>query len=331
MPTRAMTHVDSILTNMSIKYGNDEGNYIAHRAFPHVDVKKQSDIYSVYSKADFLRVMVQKAVPGKKAAVLDYDIDVSNKYFCQLFDGAFKLPDVKKANYDSPLEADRGAVKFLTEQFYLKREIDFMNAAFVTGVWATEHVGVASGATGTQFVQFDASSAAMIKPIRKRINTAEIANGGRRVNRLVFGEAVWRTAQDHDDFLQRVQYSGSSATPADVTEKAVAEILKVDEVLVSRAVQNTAAKSASASMSRMAGNHVLLLTVTNAPSTEEPSAGYTFGFSPFDMVKNGKVAINSYYDRARKSTFFEGEMAFDHRIVASDFGLLMLNAVSASA
>lgn len=323
MPIRSQIHVNSLLTTMSIKYANDAKNFIAHRAFPGIDVQKQSDIYPVFSKADFLRLGMNPRVPGEQPKFEDFEIDVSNTYYCKGWDAACKLTDEEKANWDNVLDSDKSKVRFLEEKARIRKEYQFVASAMTTGVWGADHAGVASGATGTEFVQFDATGAVLISVVRDRLNTFQEQSGGRECNTMIVGEDVWNCWIDHSEMIARLPSTSLQV----VQEQDVAKVFGVPNLYRAGAVYNTSAQGATASYSRMAPKSVLLLHVTSAPSLDEPSAGYEFRWAPVDQMKNGAVGIDKYYSRERKADIYESIVYFDFKITASDLGLYMYDAV----
>ena len=48
-------HFDQLLTNISVAWMQDAGNFMASKVFPTVPVAKASDKYNVYPKGAFLR------------------------------------------------------------------------------------------------------------------------------------------------------------------------------------------------------------------------------------------------------------------------------------
>ena len=51
-PTLNDSHVDAILTNISVAYMQKQENFIAEKVFPNIPVDKKSDKYFVYTKND---------------------------------------------------------------------------------------------------------------------------------------------------------------------------------------------------------------------------------------------------------------------------------------
>ena len=73
-------------------------------------------------------------------------------------------------------------------------------------------------------------------------------------------------------------------------------------------------------------NAFLLAYATNAPSIDEPSAGYIFSW---DMLENGQILpiLNYPGEPGTHSEFIEGLMASDMKKTADDLGMFFADAV----
>src|SRR5882672_8642060 len=67
-PVLQDVHVASALTNIAVAYIQDEANYIADQVFPQVPVQHQTDVYFVWSKADFFRDEAQLRADATESA-----------------------------------------------------------------------------------------------------------------------------------------------------------------------------------------------------------------------------------------------------------------------
>ena len=85
MPTRQQVHIDRALTNISVAYMQDASNFIADKVFPIIPVQKQSDLYFIYRREDFLRDEAQERAVGTESAGGNYNIDKSEPYFCRVY------------------------------------------------------------------------------------------------------------------------------------------------------------------------------------------------------------------------------------------------------
>ena len=83
-PTSTDVHVDAILTNMSVAYMQEAYAFVAARAFPTVNVNKQTDKYFTYSQADFFRDQVQRRADGTESAGTGYSLSTAT-YACDVY------------------------------------------------------------------------------------------------------------------------------------------------------------------------------------------------------------------------------------------------------
>lgn len=324
-PSRSDVHVDRPLTNISVAFMQKATNFIADRAFPVVPVGKQSDKYFTYDRGMFNRDEMQLRAPGTASAGATYKLS-TDSYSAEVWALHFNIADQVRANADTPLTPDREATEFLTTKGLIRKEKAWAAAHFVTGAWTTEREGVASGPTGTQFVQWDVSTSTPIEDVRAGA-TSMGALTGFRPNRMVIGREVYDSLLDHPDIVGRID-RGQTAGTAIVMRQNLAALFELDEILVMDAIENTATEGATNVHAYIGGKHALLLYAAPSPGIMIPSAGYTFSWTGF----LGAGALGTRMKRIRmeelESDRVEIEMAFDQKKVAADLGMFFLNAVS---
>jgi hypothetical protein len=315
LPTVADVHVDSLRTEMSVMYIQDEDSFVAQAGAPLLTVDKQSDKYAVWSKADYMRRQMRKIADGDPAPKMGFAVDTSNTFYCHTYGGKKFLSDRQRANYDTPLKADQASVKFVTQQGLIERDTAFAAAAWTTGVWGTDK---------TPTTEWDATNGDPIGDIRVGIRTIKRSTG-RKPNTLIMGADVWDTIQDHADFTDRIKYTREAV----VTEDLVARVFGLKNVRVADAVYNSAGAGATATMAEIFDpDDALLLYVADSPSHDEPSALYTFSWAEFDGIKGtGAAAIKTWREDDPDGEFFRGMMSFDVKVVASDCGYFFRTAV----
>ncbi len=149
-------------------------------------------------------------------------------------------------------------------------------------------------------------------------------NTGIRPNTLVLGsEFVFDALVDHPDIVDRIKYSGGvgNTTPAMVNEQTLAQLFKVDRVIVGNAVENTALEGATNSHSFIGGKTALLTYAAPNPGIMVPSAGYCFSWQNYLNAGNEfGIASRSFYMRKEAATRVEGEIAMDMKLVSSALG-----------
>lgn len=319
MPTRAETHVDKMLTNISVKYLQDTANFVADKVFPSVPVVKQSDRYFKYLKEDWFRDDAEKRAIGTESAGGDYGIDNTPTYFCEKYAFHKDVYEEDRTNSDAPLAPDEDAVEFVSGKILLNKENKWAKTYFKTGVWAQEITGVASTPTSTNRIKWsDYTSSDPIKDISDTAtNMAELT--GSRPNTLTLGRRVYDALRQHPDILDRIKFTQKGVITLDL----LAELFDVQRILVCNSIQNTAKKGQTAVMDFIMGDHALLTFSTPTPKLKTATAGYTF-------VWTGLMGANALGGRINRipvpllgigTERIEAELAYDMKVVASDMGI----------
>lgn len=313
-PTASDVHVDAILTNISIAYRQSEMNYIATQVFPLVPVDKQSDKYFVFTKNDWFRDQAQKRAPGTESAGSGYGLSTST-YYADVFALHKDIDDQIRANSDNPLDPDRNATQWLTQQMLIRQDRQFMTDAFTTGVWGTD---LTPANLWDNYTTSD--------PITD-IETAKgtiLANTGFLPNTLVLQYNVFRYLKHHPDLVDRIKYTSAKT----ITPEVLGAIFEIPRVLVSQAVYASNNEGETAAYAFTAGKHAGLFYVNPSPALEMPSAGYTIAWKGV----SGNLGLPSAVSRFRmpqlKADRVEIEAAFDNKIVATDLGYMLASVIS---
>lgn len=329
-PVQSDLHVNVPLTNVSVAWMQDKATFIADKVFPRVPVSKQSDLYWKYTKSDWRRTDVQKRAPGTESAGAGWKND-TGQYFAEVYAIHKDLDDQTRSNADSYWNLDKDATLFVTNQLLLKRDLDWNNAYFKTGVWGTDYTGVAAAPTGNQFLQWnDAASDPIVQ--FQNLQTGFILQSGRKANTLVLGADTITQLKNHPDIIDRIKYTQKGVVSTDL----LASLFDVEKVLVSYASYTGVAEQAdgrsqdtAATYSFMSNSKSALLCYTpSSPSLMTPAAGYIFTW-------NGYLAGNSYGIRMKNFRMehiaadrIEGEMTYDMKVIAPEMGIYLANAVA---
>jgi hypothetical protein len=330
-PTRGDVHVNAPLTNISIAYIQNSRNFIADRFFPNIPVSKQSDRYYTYDRGDFNRDEMKRRAPGTESAGGGYALDNTPTYYCPVWAYHKDVDDQVRANSDSVLGPDRDATIFVSQKALIRRERSFAANALVTGVWTNEKTGVNSDVNAaTEFLIWNDANSDPITDIRTAKRTV-LELTGFEPNKLALGKAVYDALVDHPDLVDRVKYGQTPGAPAEVNASSLAQLFDLDEVLVSKAIHNSAAKNATESSAFISGNHALLAYVAPNPGIMIPSAGYTFSWNGWMGASSMGHRIKRFRMEHLESDRVEAQMAFDHNIVAADCGYFFENAADFDA
>jgi hypothetical protein len=324
LPTPRAVHVDSALTNISIAYLQRADHFAARQVFPNVAVEKQSDVYFEFDRGDFNRDEAGKRAPNAESAGGGYRLDSTASYFADVWAYHHDVPDQVLANADAAVPQMRAATELVMHKLLIRQEAEFASTYLTGGVWDNDFDGVASSAGSGEVIQWsDGSNSDPIGDIRGA-KTTILRNTGFVPNTLVLGSPdVLDALVDHPDIVDRVKYSGGvgNTSPAMVNEQTLASLFNIDRVIVSRAIENTAAEGASDSHSFIGGKTALLCYSAPNPGIMVPTAGYMFSWRNYLGAANDMgVATRSFRLEEKRCERVEGEIALDMKLVSSAMG-----------
>ena len=329
-PTQSDVHVNRPLTNVAIAYLQSSMDFVADRVFPAVPVSKQTDLYRIYPRDFWMRSEMRLRAPGTRAATVGYELSTT-PYRCDVFALAHPIPDQVRANADADVMLDKNGTNLLMQQGLLKKEIDFVTDFFDTGKWTNELAGVASAPVpGTSFLQWSDANSTPIEDISdaKRYVRSQT---GMEANKLTMGRKVFDDLKNHPDVVDRIKHGGQhgASSPAKVNLNTLSMLFEVDEILIMNAVRNTAAEGQTGAYSFIGGNHALLTHTPASPSTEVPSAGYTFGWTGLLGADARAGRMLRWRDEPIHSDVIEAELAYDQKQTADELGYFFYGAVAA--
>lgn len=323
MPTMQNAHIDRALTNTSVAYMQDANMFIADKVFPIVPVKRQSDVFYVYNKGDFMRDEAQVRGAASESAGGDYGVEASDPYYCRKHAFHKDVTPEERTNYDEPLDADTDATDFVSQKMLIRREMEWATKFFKAGVWGREISGAEAVAEGA-VVYWNQPTSDPIKDITEA-SVQMASETGYKPNTLVLSPFVFNALKNHEDILDRIKYTQKGIVTADL----LATLFEVERVFVAWAVVNSAAKGAADNVGFIMGKHALLCYSNPRPALKKPSAGYIFAWTglegsgaygnrivrlPMDMLGLGTERI-------------EGEIAFDAKQICKDLGVFFKDIV----
>ena len=319
------------LTNMAMAYYQNPSNYFAKAIFPTCPVALSSDNYYVFSKEDLLRDgWRRKPAYGKVDPVVVGES--TETYACQVDQiimgiDQIRQTDLTRRQGPTIMQPNQQRVKTIAEQANIHQDRLFAQNYFKAGAWKNELEGVDSTAPSTgQFIKFSNANSDPIEFIDKE-KTSMNQQTGRMPNRLGLGINVFNALKVHPGILERVKYGGTTANPASVTENVLAQLFGVEKIVVLKSIMNSAGLGEDENMQYIGDpNAFLLAYATNAPSIEEPSAGYIF---TWDMLSNGQMLPILKYpgEISTHTEYVEGLMATDMHKTSDDLARFYKTAV----
>lgn len=325
-PTRSDVHVNRPLTNISIAYIQRAQDFIADKVFPIVPVMKQSDRYFVYDKAYWFSTLAQKRADATESAGSGFNIDNTPTYFCDVWAVHKDVGDQIRANSDQPLDMDRDATLFVTQQMLLRREIQFAYKYMTTGIW--------TGYSGGDFQPnvngkgyWDSATSNPMADVDFLKQTIK-SQTGFLPNTLIVANDVFFALRNNPTVLDRIKYTQRGV----VSEELLASLFGVEKFLVASVVNNagyetTPPSLSSASLGYLMVNNFLLVYANPAPSILQPSGGYVFSWQGLFGAGAQGNRISQFRMEQLKADRIEGEMSFDMKLVGADLGVYGLNVL----
>lgn len=318
-PGLGTVHVNRPLTNISVAYLQTADMFIASKVFPRVPVPNKSDQYYTYPKEYWHRSEARKRAPGTESAGSGWSQSTAT-FDCDVIAVHKDIDDQIARNADAPLDLERDATQWVTHQLLIKQEVDWVGTFFAASTWT----GSTTGADITVGSTWDVDSSTPIEDVSAQ-TIAITKNTGRKPNTLVIGPEVLDALRHHPDILDRIKYTQRGV----VTVELLAALFDVERVLVPYAVQNTAAEgAASATMAYLYGKNALLVYTPSSPGLLTPAGGYTFTWTGYLGNSPSGMAITRWYEQRLKATRVEGEMVYDHKVVAADVGAYFASCVA---
>jgi hypothetical protein len=327
-PTRSDVHVNRPLTNISIAYIQRAQDFIADKVFPIVPVMKQSDRYFVYDQGYWFQTAAQKRAPSTESAGSGFDLDNTPTYFCDVWAVHKDVDDQTRANADQPLDLDRDATLYVTQQMLLRREIQFAASYMTTGIWS----GFQVSGSPTDFQPntngkgyWDSSTSNPMADI-DFLKQAIKSQTGFLPNTLIVSNDVFFALRNNASVLDRIKYTQRGV----VSEELLANLFGVEKFLVSSVVQNTAQETAppnTGTYSYLSSNNFLLVYANPAPSILQPSGGYVFSWQGLFGAGAQGNRIMTFRMEQLKSDRIEGEMSFAMKLIGANLGVYGLNVL----
>jgi len=330
LPGSSDLHVNRPLTNVSVAWMQGQRDFIANQVFPRVPVQKRSDLFWKYSKSDWRRTDAKKRAPGTESVGVGWN-QTTDQYYCDVYAVHKDIEDQVRANADSNWNLDSDATRFLTNQLLLRRDLDWANAYFRTGVWATEYTGVAANPGANQFLHWDLAASDPLTD-QTGFGTDFRLDTGYDFAGMVVGADVWKALKNHPAILDRIKFTQKGV----ITKDLVASFFDVPKLLVAYASQSVGpqindavAQDANAQQQWLVDpKSVLLYYAPSAPSLLTPSAGYTFTWTGYSGGNREGLSMSQFRMQHLKSDRLEGEMTYDMKVVSPDCGVFLKNVVS---
>jgi hypothetical protein len=312
MPEAKQMHVDSVLSNFSVQYRNED--MIWRDVMPEVKVNKRSDLYWKYSKENAYRIFDDKIGPKSMANEIDFAVSTDNY---SVKDHALSdwVTQEEIDNADSPLAPESDANDFLNQCLDVAQEQRVAALVFAAGTYP---VGNKVQLSGTS--QWSGAADNPIKDVQDAIEGCFV-----RANTLVFGIDAWLVFRRLPEILDAVKaIAGTSLAGGLATPDAVANLFEVDRVLIGRSRYISTKEGQTATFARLWGKHAAALHIkSGANGIRSITFGKTF-------VETQRMTMRSFDEKRglKGAHYLKTGWNSDEKIVASDLGYFIQDAVA---
>ena len=318
-PLAGDVHVNKPLTNFAQRFLQNAATFIGTRAFPNVPVAKQSDLYYVFDKEDFMRDEAEERADGTESAGGSFSLS-TDPYFCRVWAFHKDLSDRQRDNQDDQVKLEQSATAFVMGKMLLKREVQFVQKLFTAAVW-NAHTPVN--------VDWSDAASGPIKDIRDGKRAVQLATG-LRPNRMLIGRTGYDTLLENDEILGRVMGGATTAVAAAVQKQLLTQLLELDEILIMDSIINQGVKGGATQTKAFIGtDDALLYYAPMSLGAEEPTAGVQFSWNGFRGATDNGARMKKFRMENIESDRIEAQMAFDYKCTSPELGIFFTSVSTA--
>ena len=300
MPNINSVRVDKLLGNLSAKYRN--ADLIADKIFPMVPVKKNSDVYRIYERN--FRVPETNRAIGAESKLHDFNVSTGS-YVLEKHGLKDFIADDLKDNYDvGDLNAD--TVEELTDSILRRLEVSTLSL-FTETSWSQN-----TSLTAALGWEVNTITSNPILPVDTATSQV-LLNSGQKANVGLMPHNALEVTKNHQSILDRVKH-----TSAEVTEKMLASLFGLDDLMISRAGRDTGAEGATVAVSYIMGGN-FWCGHRARPSLKSQGAGFIF--------RKNMPLVKRWREESRESDAIEVNMQYQAKIVSSLSGYLIKNII----
>lgn len=316
-PTIANVYQDPLLTDVSVRYSNEQDNLVAEKVFPVLPVAKRSGVFFTYNKEN-LRVNDDLRSPNARANQVEFNL--TKTPYGPLLEHSLEEPiDWDTRNHtDAPADLNVDATLNVTEKVMLQKEITLATMMSDTSQ-VTQNVTLSGTSQWSDYTNSNPFG---------NVQTAHstiLKNGLKKANTFVCSQLVWDQLVNHTAIIQRIQYS----MPGFTTEQIVARAFNVDNVIVARGVYNSAVEGQSDSLGYIWGKHAWLMYIAPTPGIRTVSGGYHLTITQNGATNEGTYkGIDRWSEPWRKTDVVRYTDYYTPFIVAPEAIYLFKNAVA---
>jgi hypothetical protein len=247
MATLIKGHLNQLLTNFSAGTAkNLDQALIAEQVAPVVPVSNLSDSYVVFGEED---LRLEKSYYSELAQIARVSwTESASDFVCKEHALESQISWARMNNADAALRLERRHTVGLSRKLKLEREKAVADKLFNVTTFSGKTAALAAAD------RWDVDTSSPVTKVSTLKETIRLASGI-EPNTLVLGGAAWASLRNHPDITSRVAGMVRD-TPASTAQACLA--LGIDNILVGRAIYNSAIEGNTASHAAVWGKYALL-------------------------------------------------------------------------
>lgn len=317
MPAPEKYIVSKPLANFVVGYQNSD--LIAEQLFPVKPVDEPKGFYWAYGKEVFTAEDDYRADRSRANAV-DHDfttVQYQTREHALNHDVSWKERDAATKT-GAPFRPYRRAATVVSAKLMLGREITIANM-----VRATANITQNATLSGTsQWSDYSGTSDPLLN-IRTGRNAIRASTGSLRGLLAVVPYSVFEILTYHPKVLDKMSTAGAKILSQDL----LAQLMRVDKVIIPESIQNTANPGQTPVMADVWGKDVLLARVDTTDLDMQVTLGRIFRLN-WESTGGMQAEARRWTEADRKTDVVEAAFEEDKRFIATDAAYLIKNAIA---
>lgn len=311
------------LRDISLAYMNTQEDFIARKVAPAVNVVKESAKILSYG-ADSIRIVNTVRAVGGNSNQVELTTSDATAYFLEDHAVHDYISREDYDNADLPQQPQVDTFEHLAQLLMVAEEYAVATVVQTAGNYASTNKLALSG--GARWSDYTNSN-----PIKNILDAVSAVRGvtGKIPNTMVLPFDVMMTLLSHPKILDR--FPGASVVTIDMIKNAFAALFGVSEILVGKAIYNSAAKGATLDIGDMWTNTCALFYREQKPTLKSRTFMTTYSKRDEEMVPD-LIAYQGSKDKElvdRKADFARLGNKYDTVLTDANCGYLFTTVLTA--
>lgn len=311
MPKISDIHIDTFLTNISIKLKNEE--LVASQVFPEVKVTKDTGKVPQYDTSHMRPEndeWADKAIENE----VDWGMGTQLSYATARYGLSLPISPKERRQQDPPINVDIDATETLTGKLQVGRERRLATILQTASNYhASSRPTIAGGKKWDDYSSAESDPIADFTAARKQVHSLIFTDP----NVCVMPKRVYESLKIHPKVKEQFKYTSSRS----ITKEMMQGLFEIPKIVIAGAGYESAAEGATSSLAYIWGNYVMLGFVNPRPTLRAPSWGY--------HLMNQKFQVEKWREKRRRVDMVRVSMEEQAKLLMTNAGYLIQAPLSA--